>query len=400
MFERFDEAKVAHTPFRRHAGDAAHQVLTPEGFRDAAQEITAWPGYAPTRLCRLNALAAGLGVREVLYKDEGARFGLGSFKALGGAYAALRVLRDEIARRRAVPPAKIDLADLRDGRYGEEAARITLVSATDGNHGRSLAWGCRRFGANCRIYIHAEVSEARAQAMRDLGADVVRIDGDYDASVQVTRQVAEAKGWHVVSDTSWEGFTEPARDVMTGYGVMIDEVTAALASPPTQVFLQGGVGGMAAAICAAFRQHWGGAAPRTIVVEPDLAACLFASAKADAATAVAIEEESVMAGLSCGAPSQLAWAILREEVDDFLTIPDALVAPTVRLLARPAGDDPAIEAGESAVAGLAAAIVAARRPELRAALGIDETSVLLFFGSEGITDPGAYAEMMMEAADA
>ncbi len=402
MFDIFDRAEVAHCAYRPHQGDAAHRVLSPDGFREAAQEITAWPGYAPTRLCHLDGLAEELGVAGLIYKDEGKRFGLGSFKALGGAYAALRVLRDEIVKQRSVAglSTRIELSAVREGRYAEEAARITLVSATDGNHGRSLAWGCQRFGAACRIYIHAEVSEARAQAMRDLGAVVIRIEGDYDDSVRIAREAAEANGWHVVSDTSWEGFTEPARDVMAGYGVMIDEVTRALTVPPTHVFLQGGVGGMAAAICAGFRQHWGKVTPRAILVEPDRAACLFASAKADTMTRVPIEEESVMAGLSCGEPSQLAWSILREEVQDFLTIPDALVAPTVRLLARPRAADAAIAAGESAVAGLAAAIVATRRPALREALGLDKTSVLMMFGSEGVTDPGVYAKIIEEGENA
>ncbi len=399
MFDVFDEATINHTAYRRHRGDASSLVLSPEGFRDAAAEITEWEGYAPTPLHRLNDLAAELELGQVIYKDEGPRFGLGSFKALGGAYAALRVLRAEIARQRKANglQGEVTLKDVRQGRYAEEAARITLVSATDGNHGRSLAWGCRRFGAPCRIYIHAEVSEGRAEAMRDLGARVIRIDGDYDASVRMTREAAAANGWFVVSDTSWQGFTEPARDVMAGYGVMTDEVTRLLERPPTHVFLQGGVGGMAAAICAAFRQHWGETAPRVVVVEPDRAACLLASARADRMTSVAIESETIMAGLSCGQPSELAWSILREEASDFLTIPDDVVAPTARLLAKPLGSDPKIEAGESAVAGLAAAVIAARRPQLRRALGIERESVVLLFGSEGITDPAVYADMMRES---
>ncbi|MEQ8651634.1 MAG: diaminopropionate ammonia-lyase [Kiloniellales bacterium] len=391
MFDTFDRAEIERLHYHHHAGQAARRVLTPAGFRDATTEISAWEGYAPTPLHALDGLAAELGLGRILYKDEAARFGLGSFKALGAAYAALRLLRAEIARRR---QTAVSLAEVRAGRYLEEAAGITLVSATDGNHGRSLAWGCRRFGASCRIYIHAEVSEGRAAAMRDLGAQVTRIDGDYDESVRLAREAAEANGWFVVSDTSWEGYSEPPRDVMTGYGVMVEEVNDLLDSPPSHVFLQGGVGGLAAAVCAALRQAWGEAAPRAIVVEPDRAACLLASARADRMTAVPIESETIMAGLSCGEPSALAWEILREEARDFMTIPDAVVAPTARLLARPLGADPKIEAGESAVAGLAAAIVAARRPDLRRALGLEEESVVLVFGSEGITDPAIYAQMM------
>ncbi len=396
MFASFDQAKLDHLGFARHHGDAYRTVLPPKAFGDAAAEIRVWDGYAATPLHHLDSLAASLGLGGVLYKDEGPRFGLGSFKALGGAYAALRVLQNEIGKARAAKgqAAVVSLQDIRDGRFAEEAARITLVSATDGNHGRSLAWGCQRFGAPCQIYIHAEVSEGRAAAMRDLGANVVRIDGDYDDSVRLAREEAEANGWFVVSDTSWEGYTEPPRDVMAGYGVLVGEITEALDRAPSHVFLQGGVGGMAAAICAAFRQHWGDDSPRVVIVEPDRAACLFESAKADAATTVRIREETVMAGLSCGEPSGMAWSILREEAEDFVTVPDSVVAPALRLLGSPETGDPVIEAGESAVAGLAAAIIASRRPGLRKALKLDSQSVVIVIGSEGVTDAAVHAELM------
>jgi len=274
--------------------------------------------------------------------------------------------------------------------------KITLTSATDGNHGRSLAWGAQAVGAACRIYIHKEVSEARAKAMRDFGAEVIRVNGDYDYSVQVTREESDANGWFVVSDTSWEGYTQPPTDVMAGYGVMAEEICDALTAPPTHLFIQGGVGGLAAAVTARLRQRTG-TTTRVIVAEPELAACLFESGKTGDATAVQIEEETLMAGLSCGEPSGLAWQILREEVSDFLTIPESLVGPAMRLAARPVGDDPAIEAGESAVCGLAAMIVAARRPEMITALGLNGGSRVLIIGSEGATDIEIYQKIMRAA---
>jgi diaminopropionate ammonia-lyase len=181
---------IEHIAAKPAEGDAAFRVLTNESFLTAREEITTWDGYAPTPLVSLSAIAAEICVGEVLYKDEGPRFGLGSFKALGGSYAALRVLQREISRRLG---KDVSLADVRNGAYAEDCAKITLVSATDGNHGRSLAWGCKRFGAPCRIYIHAEVSEGRAAAMRDLGAEVIRIDGDYDESVLLAKSEAEKK---------------------------------------------------------------------------------------------------------------------------------------------------------------------------------------------------------------
>jgi len=389
-------AHIRHVAAKRTEGDAAHRVLTAESFATAQQEITAWDGYAPTPLVSLSAIASQIGVGEILYKDEGPRFGLGSFKALGGSYAALRVLQREISKRLG---KDVSLADIRSGIYADACAAITLVSATDGNHGRSLAWGCKRFGVPCRIYIHAEVSEGRAKAMRDLGAEVVRIDGDYDESVVVSKTEAEKNGWFVVSDTSWPGYSLPPCDVMSGYGVMVQEISDALDQAPTHVFLQGGVGGLAAGVIAALRQHWGDAAPRAIIVEPELAACLFESAKTGAATKVDIAEETLMAGLSCGEPSGLAWEILAEEATDYLTIPEALVAPTVRLLANPLGKDTAIEAGESAVAGLAALITAMADSSLADKLGLTSASRVLLIGSEGVTDQAIF-DMIMQGNEA
>lgn len=396
MLKPFDAASLEVFNTVKATGDAFRTVLEPEDFERAAAEISAWEGYEPTPLHRLDALAKAIGVDDILYKDEGPRFGLSSFKALGGAYAAERILAREIGN---MLGRKILLADVREGRFAKEASRITLASATDGNHGRSLAWGARRFGAQCKIFIHAEVSEGRAQAMRDLGADVIRIDGDYDDSLRIVREEASANGWFIVSDTSWEGYSDAPRDVMAGYGVMVDEAVSAFDRlstnmPPSHVFVQGGVGGLAAAVFARLRQKWGNEAPRMIVVEPELAACLLTSARAGKAVAVSIDEETVMAGLSCGEPSALAWDIIRQEASDFIAIPDTIVGPAMKLLASPLGNDPVIEAGESAVAGLAALIAAMRHPDIATKLGLGAESRVLLFGTEGVTDPVIYRQMI------
>lgn len=393
----FSEARIAHTSGSPeavpHPTNAAFTVLSEQDFADSWAEITAWDGYTPTPLISLAGIANKIGVGAIHYKHEGPRFGLSSFKALGGSYAALRVLARELTARLG---HAVSLTDIRAGAYADEVAKITLVSATDGNHGRSLAWGCRRVGAPCRIYIHAEVSEGRADAMRDLGADVVRIAGDYDESVLQAKAEADENGWFVVSDTSWEGYTEPPRDVMAGYGVMTREACDALDQAPTHVILQGGVGGLAASVAAGLRQYWQEAAPRVVIVEPELAACLFDSAQAGQPTNFAIQEETIMAGLSCGEPSGMAWDILSQEASDFLTIPDSIVAPTIRLLARPAFGDPKLDAGESAVAGLAALIAARQDNALSAKLGLDAGSRVLLIGSEGVTDEAIFATIMAE----
>ena len=390
MTDVFSQAQLHHVAGTPHNHSAASRVLSETDFTQAIGEITQWPGYEPTPLVSLGDLATELGLGAILYKHEGPRFGLGSFKALGGAYAALRVLQREISRRRG---KEVALADIRTGKYADDCAQITLCSATDGNHGRSLAWGCQTFGAPCRIYIHAEVSKGREVAMQELGAEVVRITGDYDESVTLARTEAETNGWFVVSDTSWPGYSEPPRDVMAGYGVMTQEACDAMETAPTHVFLQGGVGGLAASVAARLRQVWGDDTPQVVVVEPELAACLFDSAKAGKATNFAIQEETIMAGLSCGEPSAMAWEILSEEASDFLTIPDNIVAPTVRMLARPTGNTEIVEAGESAVAGLAA-VIAACKSDLKDTLGLDADSRVLLIGSEGVTDPEIYSEIM------
>lgn len=396
MTQTSTTSKIAYFSAVRAKGMAAETVLTRQAFGDARAEIEAWDGYAPTPLHHLSQLAAEIGIADILYKDEGPRFGLGSFKALGGAYAALRVLEREIGKKRG---QAVSAAAIRWGDFKADCAGLTLVSATDGNHGRSLAWGCQRFGAPCRIYIHAEVSEDRAEAMRALGAEVIRIAGDYDDSVHLARTEAEENGWFVVSDTSWPGYRQPPLDVMAGYGVMTSEICAALATPPSHVFLQGGVGGLAAGVAAGLRQFWGADAPRVVIVEPELAACLFASAGAGQATSVSIAEETVMAGLSCGEPSPIAWEILAEEASDYLAIPDALVAPTMRRLARPLDGDPVIHAGESAVAGLAALIAACQDKDLSGKLGLDATSRVLLIGSEGVTDRQIFDRIMQGKDD-
>ena len=375
---------------KHKSGNAVNTVLRPSDFDAAFEEISTWENYAPTPLHRLTDLADRLGIADILYKDESPRFGLQSFKALGGAYAGLRVIQRELARQL---NRDVSVSEVRSGALAESIARITLTSATDGNHGRSLAWGSQTFGAPCRIYIHEFVSESRARAMRDYGAEVIRVPADYDETVRVTRRESEENGWFVVSDTSWEGYTQPPIDVMSGYGVMIDEICADLPEAPTHMFVQAGVGGLAAAVTARLRQKTG-KSTRIIAVEPELAACIYASGKTGKATTVPVHEETLMAGLSCGEPSGLAWKIINEEVTDFLTIPESVVGPTMRLMANPPGADPAITAGESAICGIAALILASLKPAMKEQLGLDRHARVLLIGSEGITDPEVYAQIM------
>ena len=391
MSNVFENAILGHVSGKPFSHKALQEWLPTEDFVTAIEEITQWEGYTPTPLFNLQELAASLALDKLMYKDEGLRFGLGSFKALGGSYAALRVLQRQISN---LLDRKVSLRDIRLGKYSKEAAEITMVSATDGNHGRSLAWGCQRFGVPCKIYIHAKVSEERASAMKNFGAEVIRTNGTYDDSVEFARIEADKNKWIVVSDTSWPGYFEPPRDVMLGYGVLTSEINEKLTLAPTHIFLQSACGGFAASVASALRHFWGDQTPRVVIVESELAACLFECAKANKLTSVRIKEETIMAGLSCGEPSDIAWEVLSEEASDFITIPDNIVPPTVRLLACPEGNDPVIKAGESAVAGLAVLVCASKQPGLREKLGLDKKSRVLLIGTEGVTDAEIFARIM------
>lgn len=392
MVSVFSAANVDHLPVSpRDNPRALVEVLTPAAFAEASACVQDWSGYDATPLLQLPALAARCGVGQISYKDEGPRFGLGSFKALGGAYAALRLIQRELGDG-------VSLDDIARGACRERARAVHIVTATDGNHGRSVAWGCRQFGASCHIYIHAEVSRGRADAMAALGAQVTRVDGNYDDSVRAAQRAADERGWFVVSDTSYEGYTQVPAQVMAGYGVMAGEIVEQLGEQlPTHVLLQGGVGGLAAAVVARLSQAWGERAPRFVVIEPEDADCLYQSARHGRLTHVDIERESLMAGLSCGEPSMLAWQVLEASVSGYVRLPDALVAPAMWRMAKPLGDDPAAVAGESAIPGIATLLAAAEQPPLARALGLDQHSHVLVIGSEGATDEAIYRQLLQQA---
>jgi diaminopropionate ammonia-lyase len=357
-------------------------ILPAAGFRRAKASITAWPGYAPTPLLTLPDIG---GAADVRIKHEGSRFGLGSFKALGGAYAVATLLTAELARRNVAPSATTD--DLADGRYADATRTITVCCATDGNHGRSVAWGAQRFHCRCVIFVHGTVSQGRVDAIAGFGAEIVRVAGNYDAAVREADRLARAEKWFVVSDTSYPGYTEVPRDVMQGYRLMADEAADQwTGAPPTHVFIQAGVGGAAAAVSVQMRARFT-PTPLLVVVEPDHAACLLASAKSGEVTTVGGDLDTIMAGLACGEPSLLAWQELERAAFAFMAIADTDAVSALRRLAA-AG----IAIGESGVAGLAGFLLAAADPVAREALRLTEDSRVLLFGTEGITDAAVYDE--------
>jgi len=375
------------------------KILSLEALNEATAEISTWPGYAPTPLVNLDNLAEALGISRIYYKHEADRFGIGSFKALGGAYAVLRLLKQQILAEKGVGATAAQIAS---GMFADVCAKYTVTCATDGNHGRSVAWGARTFGCKCVIYVHATVSRGRCDAIAAYGAEVRRVPGNYDDAVRQASRDAQTDGWQVVSDTSYEGYTDVPRDVMQGYGVMVEEALRQLPAgrSPTHVFVQGGVGGLAAAVCATLWEKLGARAPYTVLVEPDQAACLFRSAVAGDPVIIHGALDTVMAGLACGEVSLLAWEILKDGADAFMMIDDQAAIDAMRLLANGMDNQTPLVAGESAVAGLAGLIQACRHDDLRAKLGLNKDSVVLLFGTEGATDPELYEALVGKTAAA
>ena len=374
---------------------ALKRIIGGDAHREALAEIAAWPGYAPTPLRTAAKLASSLGIESVWVKDESGRFGLGSFKALGGAYGIRRVMKG--GRDRAASSA---------GKRGEgRPATPTVTCASDGNHGRSVAWGARMFGCDAVVYLPAHVTEIRADAIRSYGARVVRVDGEYDDAVARAARDAARNGWTVISDTSYPGYMEIPRHVMVGYTIMISEVLDVLqptlnvvqptpdVSLPTHVFIQGGVGGLAAAVIGHLWERLGEDRPVAVIVEPAAADGLLQSALAGKPSASRGDLHTIMAGLSCREISPLAWEIVGNGAHAFMTAPEDGIAPLMRAAARGDLGEP-FEGGESGVAGLLGLIEVARDVERRRAIGLDERSRVLVFNTEGATDPELYARIV------
>jgi diaminopropionate ammonia-lyase len=375
---------------------ACERALPAADFDAARAEIATWPGYAPTPLVSLPGLAREFGLAELQYKEERHRFGLNSFKALGGAYAVMRVLAKELAKRGVKEP--ITSADLAGGRWREMTRDITIASATDGNHGRSVAWGAQLFGCRCVIFVHAGVSEARGAAIAAYGAQVIRVGGGYDDSVRHTFEEAARNGWFVAQDTGTPDYEDVPRDITSGYAVIAREVLAQVERPPTHVFAQAGVGGLASALLAQFWMRLP-ERPLFIVLEPTRADCVYQSITAGQRTDVHITDETVMAGLSCGEVSTLAWPILRDGAAAAMAIDDQFAIDGMRRFARPLAGDPAIVAGECSGGALGALLALKDRPNLQKTLQLDAQSRVLLIGTEGDTDPAIFKHAVGMTAD-
>lgn len=382
---------------------AAAAIVDASAAEAVERHLTGRPDHAPTQLVALPGLASELGIGALHVKDESARLGLGSFKALGGSWTVARLVAEAAAERLG---QKLDVSAIDVPEVREIAASMTFACATDGNHGRSVAAAARKVGARAVVFVHEGVSRERIAAIERFGATVHVVPGTYDDAVAEAARRSAAEGWTLLSDTSETDDPDEARVpglVMQGYTALVREALRELPEPPTHVFVQAGVGGLAAAVAGHLFETLGDRRPRVVVVEPARAACVLACAQAGRPIAVPSGEPTVMAMLECYRASGAAWSILAHAADAFMTVEDDDAVAAMRRLARPVAGDPAIVAGESGAAGLAGLLRAAGEPAahrpadeppLRDALCLDGAARVLVINTEGATDPGRYRELV------
>ncbi|MNN09685.1 Diaminopropionate ammonia-lyase [compost metagenome] len=348
----------------------------------------------------LKELAKRLGVKAIYVKDESHRFGLGSFKVLGGTYAIGRAL----ARRLGDPIENVTFDKLKSSEVREKLGTITFATATDGNHGRGVAWTAKQLGHQSVVYMPKGSSLSRLDHIREAGADVSITEWNYDDSVRHAAHQAEIHGWEVIQDTSWEGYVEAPVHIMQGYTTMANEaltqLTESEGKEPTHVFVQAGVGAFAGAVMA-YLNNAMKESPIGVVIEPDQADCLYRTCVAGDGQLHTVEGDmnTIMAGLACGEPNPLGWEILKEFADVFVSLPDSVAARGMRVLGNPLRGDTAVISGESGAVTtgfLSIVMTDERCEELRQQLGLNEESVVLLFNTEGDTDPDMYRQVVWD----
>ena len=358
-----------------------------------------FPMYAPTPLAVLPETAQMLGIGEIYVKDESHRFGLNAFKVLGGSYAMGNIL----AKRLGKPLSETGYAVLTAPETRNTLGDITFITATDGNHGRGVAWTANTLGQKSVVHMPKGSAEERLNNIRACGAHADIIDGNYDDAVRLSRKEAEENGWVVVQDTSWEGYEEIPAWIMEGYCTMGLEAYEQLPQKPTHIFLQAGVGSMAGAIAALFTSIYQEDRPKIIIVEPNNADCFYRTAKADDGNlhTVTGDMQTIMAGLACGEPCHLAWEILKDCADHFIAFPDWAAAKGMRILGNPLGRDDRVisgESGASAFGCMAAILTQPELAEMKEELALNEHSRVLFFSTEGATDRENYRKIVWDGA--
>ena len=348
--------------------DQILKSISKNDIDDAYNSISKWEGYTPTPLIRLNKLSKELSLKNIFYKDEDKRFDLKSFKALGGAYAVEKVTKGD--------------------------KDIVVATATAGNHGRSVAWGARRLGLKCKIFISEFVSEARGQAMADLGADVIKVKGNYEKSLIECIKQSTENNWQIVQDVAWKEYMLVPKYTMAGYSVMMREIVDQINNEKiTHIILQAGVGGMAGAMIAGIARYLDNI-PTTIVVEPDSAACVLESIRTGKVEKIDIKRESLMGGMSCGEVSLVPWQILKHSVKHCISLPDDDIGKTMKLLGNSSFSDQKIIAGENSAPGVISLIASCEDQNIKEKLQLDQNSNVLIIGCEGDTDKEMYQKLI------
>lgn len=384
---------------------AAVDTVLPHGVPRLARSFHRQiPGYQISPLKSLSNLANMLDIGGIWVKDESVRLTLNSFKVLGGSFAMYRFVQ----RKLGMEHVEIPFSELTSAETRRKLGEITFAAATDGNHGRGVAWAANAMGYRAVIYVHKHTSAARIRAIESNGAEVRVVDGTYDDAVRQVNEDAQQHGWQVISDTAWEGYEDIPRWVMQGYTTMLAEAQEQLAGQgivkPTHVFVQAGVGALAAATIGFYKQLFGGEHPVSVVVEPQTAACLYSSAQAGDALPHTFpgDLDTMMAGLACGDPSPLAWGVLWDCADAFLACPEYVAAKGMRVYGVPLHGDPFIVSGESGAVTLGALMFILERPELHALrdyLQLDRDSHVLLINSEGNTDPNHFRRVVWDGVE-
>lgn len=386
---------LTHNPNALHSTypKQLRAILSMESAAETRTWLSHWSRMspAPTPLWELPTLASQLDIASIAIKDESNRSELRSFKALGAPAALTRLIK------RLMPA--LSPQGILQGHYRTEVSHLTVISASAGNHGRALAAAAESIGCACVIVLHAQVSAERAAAISAYGARIVRVAGDYDDSVTEAARLASENDWYVVSDTSYPSYEIIPSDVMQGYGIIAAEVVEQANEPFTHVFLQSGVGGLAAGLASYFWEYYGSARPRFISVEPKQADCLYQSALHGYASQTSGDVSSLMAGLACGKASPLAWQIISLAVDNFLTIGDDEAVSAMCLLAAGSEQDIPVVAGESGAAGLAGLLSIARSSANSASIGLGPKSRVLLINTEGATAPLVYQQLVNQSAE-
>lgn len=369
--------------------------------RDFHRQI---PGYSYSPLKGLSGLAAMLGLGGLWVKDEAERLSLSSFKVLGGSFAINKFLQKRLGREdRELTFTELTSPEMRD-RLGE----ITFATATDGNHGRGVAWAATKLGQRSVVYVHSKTSSARVRSIESHGARVEVVDGTYDDAVRKIDRDAKRNGWQVISDTSWDGYEEIPIWIMQGYTTSFSEAQEQMAAQglvkPSHVFIQAGVGALAASCVGFYHRLFGEDAPTCVVVEPSRAACLLESARAGDGRAHHFpgELDTIMAGLACGDPSPIAWDLLWDRTDVFAAVPDYVAAKGMRVFGVPLDGDPVVISGESGAVTLGALMFVMEAAEgvgLKQHLGLGPDSHVLLVNSEGNTDPDYFRRVVWEGVN-